>query len=66
VELYLLSTSASMPYTGTMQTFFLHTKLQIPLVRNFGYHTNVKTQRMDENRVLRQIFVSRKEDEAGS
>jgi hypothetical protein len=44
---------------------FLHTKLQILLVRNFDYHIRVRTQRMDENRVLRQIFISRKEDEPG-
>jgi len=57
--------SAFMPYTGMMLTFFLHTKLQILLVRNFDYRIRVRTQRMDENRVLRQIFVSRKEDEPG-
>ena len=45
--------------------FFLHTKLQILLVRNFDYHIRVRTWWMDENRVLRKIFLSRKEDEPG-
>jgi hypothetical protein len=43
----------------------LLTKLQILLVSNFDYHIRVRTKRMDENRVLRRIFVSRKEDEPG-
>jgi hypothetical protein len=64
----IISISAFMPYTETtLLSFFylLLTKLQILLVMNFDYHFRARTQRMDENRVLRQIFVSRKEDEPG-
>jgi hypothetical protein len=47
-------------------TFFLPFTYKITnsLVRNFEYHIRVRKQGTDENRMLRQIFVS-KEDEPG-
>jgi hypothetical protein len=68
-KLRMSGTVSSLPiclhtiYRDDVLTFFSHTKLQILLVRNFDYHIRVRTRRMDENRVLRQILVSREEDE---
>jgi hypothetical protein len=52
-------------YRDNITFFFNLTKLQILLVRNFDCHIRVRTQRMDKNRVLRQISVSRKDEKPG-